>query len=403
MDGAVAPVFPAPLLTSSNQYGPSSGPPLLPPIRAPERSSDDFNRPTQSTYAPAVTQVKEEKVGGVAAHLDYEMDEMVDFVSEMAQGMYEIFASKICLADIDMTRSVLSSKASPHRDFRKYVSQVLSSTRLPSSTILCGLMYLSKRMTLLSNNGRYGQGTRDTYSMLTTALMLGSKFLDDNTFQNRSWSEVSNIPVSDLNFLEIQWLVDINWDMHIDQSDPEGLSLWLKTWDKYHSRNEDVSLAASMRQTHIENNGQQKLQQRPVPQLPPLNTQYLHMQPDRSSRVSFTSQGSWDTPRHSHWQQPRSQINYSPPSAPETGPNTPDACNLLNAYAYAPQPVHPTFKLPASLHMLPLSASHSGYPTPYTPKYSHYGHGSCCDCSFCRSHYERYLMAPGYGPQPMAA
>ena len=231
--------------------------PLLPPIRVPAPLAADISHQLQTKRVPPAPEAKEENLGGVTAHLDYEMDTMVDFVSETAQGMYDIFASKICLADIDMTRSILSSRTYPHpefREFRKYVSQVLSSTRLPSSTILLALLYLAKRMTLLSKTGHYGQSTRDMYSMLTTALILGSKFLDDNTFQNRSWSEVSNIAVQELNQLEIKWLSDMMWDLHIDHEDPDGFQLWSRHWERFQVKKDDSSLVSSMMRTSLDDN-----------------------------------------------------------------------------------------------------------------------------------------------------
>ncbi|KAL8799816.1 MAG: hypothetical protein Q9182_005611 [Xanthomendoza sp. 2 TL-2023] len=197
---------------------PASNVPLLPPTRRSEQSSTNI-RQTQHKPAPPV---KEEKAtGGVATHLDYELDQMAEFVAEMGQGMYDLYESRICLADIDILRSV-NPKASVAPAFRKYVLSVLSSTRLPSSTILLALHYLATRMNMLSLNGRYPTGRAQVYHMLTTALLLGSKFLDDNTFQNRSWSEVSNISVSELNTLELEWLVAIKWDLHVDHEDPRA-------------------------------------------------------------------------------------------------------------------------------------------------------------------------------------
>ena len=396
------PTYLAPAHTKAAPWAPVSGP-ILPPIRAPDAVQGDYNDQAHDKRAPPAPQGKEEKIGGVAAHLDYEMTEMVDFVCEMAQRMYDIFATKICLADIDITQSVLKSKILPHRDFYKFVSQMLSSTRLPSSTILLGLLYLSERMMLLSRRGHYGQGTRDIYSMLTIGLVLGSKFLDDNTFQNRSWSEVSNIPVSDLNFLEIQWLLDIKWDLHIDQDDPEGFQLWLKQWERFQARKVDASLANSMKQAKLGDNTRQHQPQRHAPQLPPIHTDFVRMQSNGSSRIDYASQhqGPWNPPQQVPWHPPSSQYDYSPPSAPETGPNTPDAYGLLNSFSYAPQPMHPSFKLAPALHMLPSNAPPTSYPTPYLSQYDQYGHSSCCDSGFCTPH-ERYLWGPGYTPQPVA-
>src|SRR5699024_8529153 len=113
----------------------------------------------QDMMVPSDRPHKEEKpTGGVAAHLDYEMDQMSDFVAEMAQGMYALYSTKINLSDIDFARSVCPG-TSVTPQFRKYVYQILSSTRLPSSTILLGLFYLASRMRMLSSIKVYTAGS----------------------------------------------------------------------------------------------------------------------------------------------------------------------------------------------------------------------------------------------------
>lgn len=63
---------------SSYQYAAAAAP-ILPPIRAPGGIDP---------YHYGVPEKKEEKpTGGVAQHLDYEMDVMACFVAEMAQKM----------------------------------------------------------------------------------------------------------------------------------------------------------------------------------------------------------------------------------------------------------------------------------------------------------------------------
>lgn len=371
------------------------------PYPAPDRKTKDLDQKTQPKVTAAVSKSKDDRVGGVAAHLDYDMDEMVDFVSEKAQRMYEFLASRICLADIDMTRSVLSSKSPPHQDFRKYVSVVLSSTRLPSSTILLGLLYLSNRVILLSRKGQYPQGARDVYSLLTISLVLGSKFLDDNTFQNRSWSEVSGMSVSELNYLEIQWLLDIKWDLHVDQRDPEGFQLWHGLWEQSKRRRFDLSVAETLRQSNMQDQIRQRQQQlRMMQQLPPLETHLLHSEANlgRQSQFASYAHGPWNTPQSVAWRLPQQQDNYSPPSAPETGPTTPDAYGLLNSFSYAPQPLQPAFKLPAAVRTLPSNVPTSGYVSPYF-HHSGYDYSNHYEREFLTSQRDRHLFAPSYGVQ----
>ncbi len=393
----------------STQYNAASAP-MLPPIRIPERlHMDDFQQQVRTNRAPTVTQPKEEKtVGGVAAHLDYEMEDMVDFVSQTAQGMYDIYASKICLADIDMARSVLTSKSPVHPDLHTYVSQVLSSTRLPSSTIILGLYYLAKRMTLLSANGTFNHGSGQVYRMLTIGLLLGSKFLDDNTFQNRSWSEVSNIPVSELNTLEVEWLSAIRWNMHINPDDPEGFLLWRQQWQTFLShratRKVEQSLAHSLKETNLSNGFRR---QRSVTQRSPPSSGILPSFADYAigNRFHGASQPQWATPRYDPWQSSRPQTEYSPPSAPETGPSTPQwyGSHDMFTYGQTQQQAYPTLKMPPPLQVVGSSLPHSGYPTPYTHQqyhtYSHLNACGCSQCSHCVPYRDCYLMAPGNFPQ----
>ena len=395
--------------TRQGSVNPHNAPnvPSLPPIRVPDRSLEEYKhhgRSNRAPGAPSVPQPKEEKaVGGVAAHLDYEMEDMVDFVSKTAQGMYDIYASGICLADIDMTRSVLRSEFPVHPDFRKYVSQILSSTRLPSSTILLGLHYLAERMILLSNSGKYNHGSGQVYRMLTTALVLGSKFLDDNTFQNRSWSEVSSIPVRELNILEVEWLADIDWNMHINPNDPKGFPLWHQHWLTFKTNKIDVALAESLNQTHINvTTAFSRIsvqRQRSLHQRSPPSARQAASYVDHHLGKGYDNHAhsQWSTPRYDEWSPLRPQTDYSPP---ETGPNTPEwYAHGGFGYGHATQQPHPTMKAHLPPQSLSLNIPQPNHYTAYAQQYAPHGHGNNCACGYCGPQYERYSMVPSYAPQ----
>ena len=397
-------------------YAPANAP-LLPPIHVPDRSRDGHQHPRSKRTQPAPQPKEEKPVGGVSAYLDYEMEQMADFVSEMAQGMYDLYESRICLADIDIIRSVNPNALVPPA-FRKYVLQVLSSTRLPRTTILLGLLYLSSRMTMLSASGRYTTGSGQVYRMLVTSLLLGSKFLDDNTFQNRSWSEVSNIPVVELNLLELEWLMAINWDMHIDSDDPQGFILWEKHWDNWQVK---MTLETSMESLKLNPLGPSITQQQLV------NKSYSHSAPYPSPSYQDATRASpyvssykdatldsalkehlrqqWQTPQstsHDHWPSMQARTDYSPPSAPETGPATPDFYSHIGAFGYGAN--LPNYDTGMSSQNMTPTGHQTSYLTQYTPYVPNgwNNHGIHCGCAYCRPHHDHYFMAPGFGPQPVA-
>lgn len=385
-----------------NMYG-SIAASIVPPLRSHEPIEDPL--PPQymindARAQPEQKQQEEKPVGGVAVHLDYEMDQMSDFVAEMAQGMYAIYTSRIALADIDFMRSVHpNSVVSPA--FRRYVSQILSSTRLPSSTILLGLYYLATRMQMLSANGNHHKSPASIYRMLTIALLLGSKFLDDNTFQNRSWAEVSSIPVAELNTMELEWLFDFEWTIHrriFDERD--GFPVWRQHWMEYKKNAAAVAVAKAreshkltpidtgIRRSHSVN----KALMSPEGPIPP---QYRS-----TSTLEPQWMGSFPT-------------EYSPPSAPHSGPTTPDFYgNGTWAYSrgHAPPPYSRQMwaSTAAAAYIPPRSQPPSYHHTPsYNQQYAApsvwTGHGSSCACSGCRQ-YERpyFVNTLPYGVQPVA-
>lgn len=222
-----------------NYYEPI-GAPLLPPLQISDHISfaDDYQRKLQQqerqTAAAREQQrgpTKDEKpTGGVSAKLDYDMEHMTDFVTEATQSMYAYLRSHICSTFAD-TNSSFHCTMHSQSSFRKWVHQVLSATRLPSATILLSLHYLNDRVANMPNS--IVPGENQVYRLLAVALILGSKFLDDNTFINRSWSDVTAIKVTELNLMEMQWLQLISFELHVDPHAHNGLQAWLDAWKEY--------------------------------------------------------------------------------------------------------------------------------------------------------------------------
>jgi hypothetical protein len=105
--------------------------------------------------------------------------------------------------------------------------------------------YLSKRVNGLKAIGTFHPIEGQVWRMLIIALLLGSKFLDDNTFQNRTWSEVSGISVAELNKLEADWLVGIDWNLYVNLERSEGYNAWLDNWGQWIYRKKMAQTLAS--------------------------------------------------------------------------------------------------------------------------------------------------------------
>jgi hypothetical protein len=376
------------------------GAPILPPLRIQDRVpfTDDINRRVQQEQQSAAAReqqrqtAKEEKAtGGVSAKLDYDMEQMTDFVVEATQSMYAYHNSSICLADIDLTRSFQHSIQS-QPSFRKWMHQVLSATRLPSATILLSLHYLNDRVANFPES--ITPGENQIYRMLAVSLILGSKFLDDNTFINRSWSDVTAIKVNELNLLEIEWLKLIKYELHIDPKAHNGLQAWLDAWKAYESKYVAKQQQAS--------------------RLSPLNTNVYRHSP-RSDRFSpypspysAATSRSYETPLTS-----RSTYGTTPYQSSDPWASA-DRYNIDDFYKR--QHRYPTLtelddvnrraseeRARQSAYQYSQNGHSSYYQAPYSSGWDQHAwngmHRYDCGCSSCAFHYRPYPMASGYTAQ----
>jgi hypothetical protein len=369
-----------PSLPPPSAFYDPTGATILPPLRnqAGHPMADQaMQQQRAQEYQLANQPAKEEKpVGGVSAKLDYDMEVMTDFVCEMA------------LQVITPGRMMPSS-------FRKWVHQVLCATRLPSATILLSMFYLSTRMPMLA-----GEPKTDThlFRLLTIALVLGSKFLDDNTFINRSWSEVSGIRVDELNRLEMEWLNAIDYKLHREPTENQGWNSWSEHWKEYQTRaSRSNKLSPIDTSVHRRSYNQNK----PLPPLPMqgYNTPPYEFTP-KSARTSYYDQ-------YNPW---RSANDLSPASAPTTGPTTPEYYGAANTWAPAEGYSRRTmfgFPPPAQSALSQQQQQHQA--ANYgPPAYSQYNpsawnqHGANCGCMYCAPRHQSYFMAPGFGPQAVA-
>jgi hypothetical protein len=332
--------------------------------------------------------VKEEKpVGGVSAKLDYDMDVMTDFVCETA------------------LRLITPGRMAP-TSFRKWVHQVLCATRLPSATILLSMFYLGSRMQMPE---LYKEPKTDThlFRLLTIALVLGSKFLDDNTFINRSWSEVSGIRVGELNQLEMVWLNEIEYRLHRDPTEHEGWQYWASRWSEF----QDNAAARPGRANKLSpiDTTMHRRSLNPNKPLPPLPMQQAYNPPpyDYTPKSAQSSRSSFNLPSYSQYDPWRSASEYSPASAPTTGPTTPEyygsAGPWASAEGYSRRTMFgfPPLSQPAPQQQQPTNYATPAYANPYSTSVWNQ-HGTHCGCVYCAQRHQPYFMAPGYGPQAVA-
>ncbi|KAI7901821.1 cyclin-domain-containing protein [Cokeromyces recurvatus] len=154
--------------------------------------------------------------------------------------------------------------------FRFYCQNIFKTTQISNSCILVALFYIYRlRYTYPSIQASMGSEVR----LFTTALILSNKYLDDNTFTNKTWSEVSGISLKELNIMEIEFLTALQYKICVHHNQFASWAIQCQQWmaqfvitslqslqlqspilDSVTSPNTPICTTRMMRQTNNNNN-----------------------------------------------------------------------------------------------------------------------------------------------------
>jgi len=97
-------------------------------------------------------------------------------------------------------------------EFVAFVQKLLETTQVSQSVIVLSLHYIWRFKQLMAVVGPAGS----EYRIAVVGLMMANKFLDDNTYTNKTWAEVSGIPLADVNHTEAEFLRGIDHNLYVD-------------------------------------------------------------------------------------------------------------------------------------------------------------------------------------------
>ncbi|VUC32159.1 unnamed protein product, partial [Clonostachys rosea] len=123
--------------------------------------------------------------------------------------------------------------ARPYEQFQKWVLQVLSTTQVTQNVILLALLFIYRlKRSTPQIKGRAGS----EYRLLIVALMLGNKFLDDNTYTNKTWAEVSAFAVKEIHIMEVEFLSNMRYNLLASQQEWDEWLEKLACFREYYER-----------------------------------------------------------------------------------------------------------------------------------------------------------------------
>ncbi|ORX94976.1 hypothetical protein K493DRAFT_198720, partial [Basidiobolus meristosporus CBS 931.73] len=102
----------------------------------------------------------------------------------------------------------------------EFIQRLLIFTDIPSTVVLIGMNYLYRlrSSSIFAENPAFGSD----YRVLVVALLTASKYVEDQSYNNQSWSEVTGFEIDELNSMEREFLEELDWKLWISPEDYEG-------------------------------------------------------------------------------------------------------------------------------------------------------------------------------------
>ncbi|KAJ3735949.1 cyclin-domain-containing protein [Lentinula guzmanii] len=115
--------------------------------------------------------------------------------------------------------TTLQLVASP--TFVSFMQKLLETTQVSQSVIVLSLHYIYR----LKERNRFTPAQAGSeFRIAVAGLMMANKFLDDNTYTNKTWSDVSGIELTEINRMEREFLMGVDCNLYVDKPTYES---WL--------------------------------------------------------------------------------------------------------------------------------------------------------------------------------
>ncbi|EPQ27206.1 uncharacterized protein PFL1_05129 [Pseudozyma flocculosa PF-1] len=227
----------------------------------PCRSPTAFNAPLQSSPLANRRHRKSDSLGSLSECSKFSAHDLSQAVEAHLRASADPVRSPSSVA-ADSRRDPLSLRLSARHRFKLFVKDLLSTTQVSKSVILLALLYIHR---LKSRHPGLRGEEGSEFRLFITALMLGNKFLDDHTYTNKTWAELSGIELKDITRMEVEFWLGLSMSIYVSDVD---FRHWIKTLEQLAQRRQQALIRREMeaaRRSAIRQ--QQRLQRRQQQQL----------------------------------------------------------------------------------------------------------------------------------------
>ncbi|CAG8457826.1 3616_t:CDS:2 [Diversispora eburnea] len=128
----------------------------------------------------------------------------------------------------------IGSRSNASLHFKNFCAETILNAKVSKTTVFIAMKYIQKYM----KKGNTANFTNE-YQLFTIALMVAHKWHIEPVYKNKTWSDITHMPLIEINKLELAFIESLNYKIHIGR---DKYSFWLKCLTEYINTGKLVSL-----------------------------------------------------------------------------------------------------------------------------------------------------------------
>lgn len=156
-------------------------------------------------------------------------DKVLESVSNLLQAIAVQFHHQLSSGELgkQYILTEYDSHQVPEIQVYDYLCRIASMSKCANRDIISALVYIDR---LINNEVISGISFHNIHRLLAVAIMVSTKFNEDQPYSNRRWAHILGIPLRELNKVEISFLQSLRYDLKVTIED---LNLWMESILRY--------------------------------------------------------------------------------------------------------------------------------------------------------------------------
>ncbi|KAI8028404.1 Cyclin-P3-1 [Camellia lanceoleosa] len=124
--------------------------------------------------------------------------------------------------------TIFNGSRAPGLSIRQYIERIFKYSSCSPSCFVVAYIYLDRF--LQEKNVRLT--SLNAHRLVITSVMLAAKFLDDKCYDNKYYAKVGGVSTAEMNNLEVKFLFDIHFRLHVTLETFNSYCLLLESYNK---------------------------------------------------------------------------------------------------------------------------------------------------------------------------